>query len=142
MGRRFADLESLLTSHVKTLMKTPRPLELFIYGASGGIGFTCCAFVFLSAIAGVLWTFSSFVDSYQGKLKAISDSTTHQADQLIIFKDRFPTRDHFLRSMAAPRICRDRIPCNFICDCNLSRLLGQRAGGESSAQLRSALKGS
>ena len=59
-----ADLESLLTGHVKTLMKTPRPTEKVIYEHSGEIGVTCFALVFLGAIVGVLWTFSFFVDSY------------------------------------------------------------------------------
>jgi hypothetical protein len=83
------DLESLLTGHVKTLMKTPQPTEKFIYGHSGEIGFTCFDLVLIGAIVGVLWTFSSFVDSYQGKLKALSDTTSHQADQLIISKIDF-----------------------------------------------------
>jgi hypothetical protein len=83
------DLESLLTGHVNTLMKTPQPTEKFICEHSAQIGVTCCALVFLGAIVGVLWTFSSFVDSYQGKLKALSDAATHQADQLIISKIDF-----------------------------------------------------
>jgi hypothetical protein len=70
-------------------MKTPKPLEQFIYSSSFGIGTFCSALVFIGAIGGTLSTFSSFVDSYQAKLEALNEAASQRADQLLSSKIDF-----------------------------------------------------
>lgn len=74
------DIESLLTNHVKGYFKTRKDSERFVSRHSGEIGFLAAIIIFLSAIAGVLYTSSKFISSYTEKIEALGNSAIEEAE--------------------------------------------------------------
>lgn len=67
------DIESLLTGHIKTLLKPQNKQSNFITKHSGKIGFFIASLFLLSAIICVFIAIKRFTDSYLEQLKQISD---------------------------------------------------------------------
>ena len=76
------DIESLLTGHIKTLLKPRNKTSDFIIKHSGKIGFFVGASFFTSAIVGVLLTIKKFTNSYLSELSNISSNTLSSSDLL------------------------------------------------------------
>lgn len=77
------DIESLLTGHVKSLIKSPDSGKSKIYKNSGVIGFISGVLFFIGAIAGSIYTSSKFIESYIEKLKLITEKEVAQSDLLL-----------------------------------------------------------
>lgn len=77
------DIESLLTGHVKSLIKSPDSGKSKIYKNSGVIGFITGVLFFIGAIAGSIYTSSKFIESYIEKLKLMTEKEVIQSDLLL-----------------------------------------------------------
>jgi hypothetical protein len=94
------DIESLMTNHIKRFITSFENSERFVSRHSGKIGFTAGVLFFLSAIVGVIYTSSNFIDSYTTRISELSNGVH---DKSIILSSKIDFLINIISTGAWPR---------------------------------------
>lgn len=76
------DIESLLTGHVNTILKTENKYKQFIYEKSGLIGFISGSLLIILALVGAYFGQNKFVESQLGSAQVLMTSAANDAEKL------------------------------------------------------------
>src|SRR5271157_618806 len=74
-----ADIEALLTGHIKVVLKTKNRYKEFAREHNGSIGLAVFALLFLSSVGGAFYTMHSFMSFQQQKVSALMASPAAKA---------------------------------------------------------------